>query len=65
MANNWIPEKEAAEKLRLKPRTLRKKVQGVITPVLSIAYTNVSGRNFQYDEKDIEKVLNQNKTKIA
>lgn len=66
MANNWIKEKEAAEKLGFTPRTLRRKVMGKKKyKALSITYTNVSGRNYFYDENDINKILNQNKTKIA
>lgn len=53
----WIPEKEAAQKILRKPRTLRKLV---IDRKLKIAFTSVNGRMYQYWSKDIDKLLNQN-----
>jgi predicted site-specific integrase-resolvase len=57
----WIPEKEAAEKLNRKPRTLRKLVKA---GTLNISFTHVNGRSYCYDESGITKVLNNNATII-
>ena len=58
---NWIKENEAAEKFGLRPRTLR---QHVKNGILNVAFTNVNGRNFQYNITDIEKILLDNSTFI-
>lgn len=57
----WLNEKEAAEVLGRKPRTLRKKVKGGVWPV---TYTNLEGRSFQYSLTDINKLLLNNSTKV-
>lgn len=58
----WISEKEAAELLKRKPRTLRAKAKASVWP---ITYTAPEGRGFQYSRQDIDKFLlsQSNKTK--
>lgn len=56
MSNNWIFEKEAAEKMGIKPDTLRRLVK---KGKWNIAITAPNGRNFQYLERDLNRVLNQ------
>jgi hypothetical protein len=53
----WILEAEAAKMLNVKPVTLRKNVKNRKIP---IGYTSVRGRNFQYNELDIVKLLSSN-----
>lgn len=50
----WIPEAEAAQKVRRHPRNLRKYVKTGKWPV---AFTALNGRRYMYSEKDIEKLL--------
>jgi hypothetical protein len=58
---NWIHEKQAAAKIGYRPRVLRMYVK---SGKLNIAYTNLNGRSFQYNEKDIDKLLLDNSTYI-
>lgn len=60
--NTWLKENEAAERLGCEPETLRKNCK---SGRLSISFTHVNGRKFQYSEQDIEKVLNENATIIS
>lgn len=60
MAKQWIKEMEAAEMLGYRsPRQFRRHVQ---KGKFFIAYTHVNGRKFQYNERDILKMLEQNST---
>jgi predicted site-specific integrase-resolvase len=54
---NWIKESEAAQMIGISPETLRRYTKA---GKLDISYTSVRGRNFQYDQNDIEKLLNKN-----
>lgn len=51
---NWLTEKEAADYVSRKPRTLRKKVKA---GTWNIKIRTVNGRSFQYWAKDLEKVF--------
>lgn len=53
----WIKENEAADLLGYAPETLRRYCK---SGKLSISFTHINGRKFQYAEKDIEKELNKN-----
>lgn len=53
----WIPEVAAAQKIGYQPKTLRRYAK---SGRLDISFTHINGRRFQYNEKDIEKLLNQN-----
>jgi predicted site-specific integrase-resolvase len=59
---NWLPEKEAAEKLNYQPRTLRRLVK---SGTLNISFTSLRGRNYFYDEVSIEKVLSKTARIVA
>lgn len=59
---DWMKEAEAASMLGYQPETLRKKVKA---GKLNVAFTNLNNRNWQYDRKDLEKVLLENSTFIA
>lgn len=54
--HQWIPEDEAAKKLDYKPRTLRKLVK---SGTLDISYTTLRGRNYRYDERSIDRLLDK------
>lgn len=58
----WIPEQQAAKKLGYNARVFRRKV---VDGKLNIAFTNINGRKWQYEEKDIDNVLLKNSTFIA
>ena len=58
---NWIPEKQAAERLNRKPETLRALVKKGKIP---LEFTHINGRTFQYSERSIEKVLLKNSSVI-
>ena len=62
MKASWIHEEEAAKKVGYKShKHFRRLVRERKIP---IAYSSVRGRNFQYNEKDIEKLLLTNSTII-
>jgi hypothetical protein len=50
----WIPEKEAAQKVNRRPYTLRRLVKSGKWP---IAYTAPNQRGYQYNLKDIDRLL--------
>lgn len=50
----WINEKDAAQMLQRKPRTLRAKAK---TRTWPITFTAPEGRGFQYSKADIDKFL--------
>lgn len=54
---NWITEKEAAEILQYHPRYLRSLVK---KGTLDISYTNIRGKRYHYDERQVKGVLNTN-----
>lgn len=54
---NWIPEKEAAEKLGYNKDWFRRLVKA---GTLSISYTCTNGRKYHYSEKDIKKHFERN-----
>lgn len=60
-AINWIDEKVAAEKVRRKPRTLRELVK---SGKWQVAYSAINNRRFQYNEKDIDRLLLENSTAL-
>lgn len=55
----WVKEKEAADMLGRRPRTLRALVQ---TRKLPVNFTHINGRTYMYSKEDIEKMLIQNST---
>jgi predicted site-specific integrase-resolvase len=58
---DWINERQAAERLGYQPETLRRYCK---SGKLAISFTHVRNRNFQYDQRDIEKLLYENATII-
>jgi hypothetical protein len=59
MANNWLPEAEAAKKINRQPRTLRKKVK---SGAWNVAYRAINNRFFQYNEKDLERLYEERRS---
>lgn len=57
----WIFEDEAAKMLGYSKKYFRHQVRD---GKLQVAFTNIKGRRFQYNQTDIEKVLLQNSTFI-
>lgn len=57
----WISEKEAAEKLQRKERTIRTLVKSGKWP---IAYSSLNGRRYHYDLKGIERLMMENSTAL-
>jgi hypothetical protein len=58
----WLEEKEAAQIVKRKPRTLRKLVKAGTWNVL---YTHLNGRSYCYDEKGISEVFMKNAKRTA
>lgn len=56
---SWLKEKQAAELLDYKPRTLRRKVK---SGELKIPFTHLNHRKYKYAIKGINQVLNENAT---
>lgn len=54
---NWVHEKQAAEMINRKPRTLRSLVQSGKLP---IEYTHINNRTYQYKKSDIDRILQKN-----
>jgi hypothetical protein len=53
----WIPEKLASGILQIEPGTLRRHSK---SGRLDISFTHINGRNFFYDLRSIEKLLDKN-----
>jgi hypothetical protein len=60
--HDWIPEEEAAEMTRYRPRTLRRYAK---LGVLPINFTARNQRRYQYSRQDIEKYLMDHSTILA
>lgn len=58
---DWITEDEAAKMTNYSAETLRRYCKSGKLP---ISTTNIKGRSWMYDRKDIEKMLNENATII-
>jgi uncharacterized protein YjcR len=59
---HWMPEKDAAAMLGLKPQTLRKYVK---TGKWSIALSRLSERCYLYSKGDIDNLLLENSTVLS
>ena len=56
---NWLEEKEAAKKINRSVITLRRNVK---KGTWNVAFRTLSGRSFQYSERDLERLYEEKKS---